>query len=346
MKSIFIMSSERSGSNLLREMLNAHPNISAPPAAQLPRLLTAYRPYYGDLTADANMRRMIRDAVAINKSHPEQIDIKASTEEIFDALPERSVWGLISTLYSLNAAEQHKTAWASKDNFLFDYAFDIVHTLPEARFIYLFRDGRDYACSMRKVGLSSLHIYHIARQWQTEQFACLQAYYAFKQNGRAHLVRYEDLITTPETVLRALCRFLDEPFHEEMLNYHGSGSAKKMSSQSAFWENLSKPVLKDNFAKFKRELTPSQIALFESVAGRELTVLGYPRITNEPVREPTLLLRLWYGMQNGIAKYLRLRNLNRREPWRKPRTAVMKGILTDLKSNPAAAPIIEPIEYS
>ena len=121
MKSIFIMSSERSGSNLVREMLNAHPNISAPPAAQLPRTLSAYRPYYGDLSVDANMKRMIVDAIAINKSHPEKLEVSASVDEIFAALTERSVWGVISTLYSLNAKEQGKTAWASKDNYLFDF---------------------------------------------------------------------------------------------------------------------------------------------------------------------------------------------------------------------------------
>ena len=345
MKSIFIMSSERSGSNLVREMLNAHPNISAPPAAQLPRTLSAYRPYYGDLSVDANMKRMIVDAIAINKSHPEKLEVSASVDEIFAALTERSVWGVISTLYSLNAKEQGKTAWASKDNYLFDFVYAIKNTLPDARFIYLFRDGRDYACSMRKVGTSSLHIYSIAKQWQREQQACLQAYYSFKDKGGAHLLRYEDLLTDAESTLRSLCAFLDEPFKEEMLNFHDCGSAKKLASQSAFWENLSKPVMKTNFAKFKKELTPADIALFESVAGRELTLLGYPRMSDVPVREPSQGRRLWYGLQNGVAKYLRLRNLKKKEPWRQPREAVIKGVLADLMSRPAESKIIEPIEY-
>ncbi len=343
MKSIFIMSSERSGSNLIREMLNAHPNISAPPAAQLPRVLTAYRPHYGDLSVDANMKRMIADAIAINQSHPEKLDVKASVDEIFAAVKERSVWGVIATLYTLNTRDQGKSAWASKDNVLFDFAFAIKYSLPDARFIYLFRDGRDYACSMRKVGTSSLHIYSIAKEWQKEQQACLQAYFTFRDG--VYLLRYEDLVTNPEATLRKVCEFLDEPFNEQMLNYHEGGSAKNLAAQSAFWENLSKPVMKTNFAKFKKELTPAEIALFESIAGRELTLLGYPRMTEVPVGEPSTLLRSWYSLQNGVAKYLRLRSLKNKEPWRRPREKVIKGVLVDLLANPVESRIIEPIQY-
>jgi hypothetical protein len=340
MKSIFIMSSERSGTNLVREMLNAHPNISAPPAVQLPKHLSTHRFYYGDLSIESNIKKMIANALIINETHPDELRIKHSVDEIFDMLSERSVWGVVSALYSLNAKEQGKTVWASKDNFLFNYVFAIKKSLPDARFVYLFRDGRDYACSMRKVNPFKVHIYDIAKQWQEEQRACLQAYYDFKQEGCMHLLRYEDLLVDPDNTLRKLCAFLDEPFNESMLKFHEGGSAQKLAAQSPYWENLSKPIMATNFAKFKQELTPREIALFESIAGRELTLLGYPRMSNAPLREPTQLLRLWYKLQN---KYLRMENLSKREPWRKPREAALKRIAADLSTSSAA--IIDVLEY-
>lgn len=346
MKSIFIMSSERSGSNLVREMLDAHPAISAPPAAQLSRILTSYRVYYGDLSVDANMLRMITDAIAINNSHPERIDIQASESDVFSALEERSVWGVIAAMYSLHAQKRGKLAWASKDNFLFDFSYEIKYSLPDAYFIYLFRDGRDYACSMKKVGLSSRHIYHIAKQWQDEQQACLKSFYSFKGKQRAHLLRYEDLIAQPETELRKLCEFLNEPFSDAMLNFHASKSAKAMAFQSAFWENLSKPVIKDNFAKFKSELRKKEIDLFEAVAGTELQILGYPLINNDAlIKKPSRLLVLWYGIVNSIAKYMRLRSLNKKEPWRKPRADVIQAVFSRLQADPVSTTVISPIEY-
>lgn len=341
MKPIFIMSSERSGSNLVREMLNAHPNISAPPAAQLPKFLSSNRYYYGDLSKDENIKRMIADAVLIGQTHPEKFEVKESAEEIFQALTERSVWGVISALYDVYAREQGKSAWASKDNYLFNFALPIQRTLPNAKFIYLFRDGRDYACSMRKVSPHQVHVYDIARQWREEQRACLQTYYDLKDDGCMFPLRYEDLLINPEKTLRNLCAFLDEPFDAAMLNFHEGGTAKKLASQSPYWENLSKPVMSSNFAKFKNEMTPKEIALFESIAGRELTLLGYPRITEVPLREPTRWQRIGYKIEK---KYILWKRGTEREDWRKPREDSIATMKNNLYSS-SHDPIVEPLIY-
>jgi hypothetical protein len=96
-----------------------------------------------------------------------------------------------------------------------------------------------------------------------------------------------------------------------------------------------------NFGKFKKELALHEIALFESIAGRELTMLGYPRMSDVPLREPTPLLRLWYNLQN---RYLRMGNLSKRESWRKPREAVLKGITADLSAS-STVTLVDPLEY-
>ena len=42
------------------------------------------------------------------------------------------------------------------------------------------------------------------------------------------------------------------------------------------WENVTKPVMKDNYGKFLKEISAEDILIFEAVAGDALVKLGYP----------------------------------------------------------------------
>ena len=59
---IFIVSSPRSGSTLLRLILDAHPRLAVPPPAWLFHYIYPYLYSYGDLSVEANLRAMVEDA--------------------------------------------------------------------------------------------------------------------------------------------------------------------------------------------------------------------------------------------------------------------------------------------
>jgi hypothetical protein len=343
MKSVFIMSSERSGSNLLREMLGAHSNISAPPAAQLPRLLSSTLHYYGDLRSDANLHNIIEDAIKIIKTHPIAWRRDFETEIVMESISTRSLWGVIATLYHLEAISRNKEVWVSKDNNLFDYAFAIRDTLPKARFLYLARDGRDYACSMRRVHMGHGNIFDIARLWRNEQRRCLQVYFTLTE--AVHIVRYEELVSQTELTLNAICDFLEEPFDPSMMDYHKRNSSQEMATKSEFWKNLRKPVMSSNYGKFISELSLSEIRLFESIAGNELTLLGYSRFTDAPISEPPLLKRIWYRIQNRWIVYWRQRKIEKKD-WRRRRKQVIQKIQSDLVANVTPLSDLKLLEYS
>ena len=65
MDPIFIVGTERSGSNLLRLILDAHPNIAIPHPPHIMLELDHLEPKYGDLSLDQNLRRLINDAVRV-----------------------------------------------------------------------------------------------------------------------------------------------------------------------------------------------------------------------------------------------------------------------------------------
>ncbi len=66
---IFIIGTERSGSNLLRLILNSHSRISIPHTLHVMRYFTPLVSYYGNLLMDENFNRFARD-VAYLINHP------------------------------------------------------------------------------------------------------------------------------------------------------------------------------------------------------------------------------------------------------------------------------------
>ena len=61
---VFIASSPRSGSTLLRLILDAHPRLAVPPPAWLTHFIYPYLYSYGDLSNETNLTEMIEDSLA------------------------------------------------------------------------------------------------------------------------------------------------------------------------------------------------------------------------------------------------------------------------------------------
>jgi hypothetical protein len=56
-----------------------------------------------------------------------------------------------------------------------------------------------------------------AKHW-TEVNAALWAFLSTSAGSRCHVVRYEDLVASPETVLKSLCAFLSEEFPPDLVH--------------------------------------------------------------------------------------------------------------------------------
>jgi hypothetical protein len=62
------------------------------------------------------------------------------------------------------------------------------------------------------------------------------------------------------------------------MDYYHSEESHKTAHSGVMWENVEKPVIADNYDKFKKELSPEDILIFEQEAGDTLEKLGYSRI--------------------------------------------------------------------
>ena len=128
--------------------------------------------------------------------------------------------------------------------------------------------------AFKKAPIGDKHIYFLAKKWYSDQVICDN----IKKNTPIEnffSVKYEDLLEDPAMVLNNLCIKYDIKYNKDFLNFYLSNESKKASDSGRLWENLSKPLIRNNKEKFKKELSEKELLIFESINNNILTKLGY-----------------------------------------------------------------------
>jgi len=297
MDPIFIIGTERSGTNLLRLILNSHPNIAIPHPPHILKNFSGLERFYGDLSVDRNFKLLINDVVRSVELHPYPWGISLDREKIFRDALDRSLISVYFAVYGQYLESSGKKRWGCKSTFMIEHVGLVRKYYPRARFIYMVRDCRDVAASAKKTIFNRYCVYYTARLWKKEQQTGI--YWLSKlPKEEIFLLRYEDLLSGPDAAVRDLCAFLNEPYIENMLSFFNGEEAKKSSGLSAAWKNTSQPILKDNSGKFKKGLKPAEITLIETIASEQLDYFSYkltePLCISENRRAKGVKFRLGY----------------------------------------------------
>ncbi|MDX6586517.1 MAG: hypothetical protein QOI31_990 [Solirubrobacterales bacterium] len=278
----FVVGANRSGTTLLRLMLDAHPELAIPPETHfVPNLIELFSE--GEPSRDR--------ALAVITSRPEFADFGLAEDTLAEATAaaDNSARGVLLAFYGLYAAGQGKSRCGDKTPGYSTSMRDIEGVLPEARFVHIIRDGRDVALSVMSRGLRERTVEELAKRWKrrikrTRKQGAKVAHYTE--------VRYEDLITDTEPALRRVCEFLDLPFDPAMLSYH-ERAAERMGEMSGELEAAegrqglpaghrsemhaatSEPPQRERVEKWKREMNAEDAWAFKEIAGELLAELGY-----------------------------------------------------------------------
>lgn len=284
-KPIFIIGTQRSGSNLLRLMLNESPNIAAPHPPHILKVFMPLLPLYGDLQKQENFEQLVNDVCLFVQKNPVLWEIQPQYEVILAACKENTLFEVMRQIYAQPALAKNASYFCCKSMANVEILPELSAALPDATYIYLYRDGRDVAVSFTKAFVGEKHFYAIAQQWKKDQDFAL----AFKgkyQPQNWFEIRYEDFILSPEKILKDLCNSLHIDYQENMMQYHKSQESQRAADSGDMWKNVVKPVLADNKNKFLKEASQAQILIFETVAGEVLEKLGYECIFPKKERIP------------------------------------------------------------
>lgn len=249
---IFLVGAERSGSTLLRLMLDHHEQIafhleseyvvdrlrggvSWPPLEAFYEYLALQRTFVeSNFRIDRSLSypELVRSFLEQRRQRVNKPIVGATVHRKFDQLPR--IW-------------------------------------PDARYLHLLRDGHDVAASAVNIGWAGNVWVGVERWIDAEQTW---------DRLRPHLspdrwfdVRYEDLIQDATGTLNRICEFIGVPFHEAMFDYARTSTY-----------DLPDPKL---INQWRRTLSDLEVQLIETRAGellaeREYPLSGLPRVEVTP----------------------------------------------------------------
>jgi hypothetical protein len=263
----------RSGTTLLRLMLDAHSELAIPPETGF--VLNAC-----GLTGEGDELRE-RLLETITGFHTWGV-MRVSEAELRDRLRHIEPFDLaegVRAFYRLYAERFGKRRFGDKTPMYRFHLRKLEGLLPEARFIHIIRDGRDVALSVRGFWFApGEDMATIATDWHTGIAATREQ--GSRVRGYAE-VRFEDLIMSPERELRRLCEFLELEFEPRMLHY--PDTARDRLKEIGLGPDPRSPVPELaaeapnplRVARWKRDMTRRERRQFKRVAGDMLRELGY-----------------------------------------------------------------------
>ncbi len=315
----FIVGTERSGSNLLRVILDAHPALAVPHPPHILRDFAPLEPRYGDLEEEENLRRLVRDVLRLLRVHIHPWAVSLDAEALVTAAAPRDLYGVFTAIYEAYLAQTGANRWGCKSTFMLHHTDRIFSTHPGAKLLWLVRDPRDVAASSRKSVFSPFHPLFTARLWAKQQRLGLELEAALGTEVLLR-VRYEDLLADPDTVLRGICHFLGEPFDAGVLSFFETDAAQTGAAWSRDWENTARPILPGNTHKYRTQLSDEEIRWVERAAAGPMATLGYEReYPDLDQRSPRPMEQAWFRVRNaGWHLAVEMRSLRTdRNHWRR-----------------------------
>ena len=271
---VVVLGVSRSGTTLLKQMLDRHPQLAIPTESYfLPQLWNRHgeRPDRAAFLDD--LERL-----------PRLTDWGVSRPDFERWMPERPSFAQAAqAVYQAYAEARGKPRFGDKTPSYMQRLDVLERAFPGALYVHLVRDGRDAALSFvamtRKARLNPARprsVPGFAVQWRREVEGA-RRFGAEAAAGRYLEVRYEDLVADPEAVTRRICTFLGLDFEPAMLDYHRSPPAATLQDHPRLAEP---PKLASR--RWRERMPPAQTEVFEAIAGELLAELGYERAHPAP----------------------------------------------------------------
>jgi hypothetical protein len=247
---IFIVGTMRSGSTLLRLILDSHDNIAIGEETGFAAGLSAARTipgwrYGGEWSTRIGWER-------------------AELDEQLRAL--------YTGLFERHATAQGKKRWGDKTPFHSWHMTDLAEVFPDAQFVAIVRHPAGVVASLVK----RFHypVPQAAAYWTATNIEVLR-HGVELGDDRFVLVRYEDLIGEPEPVLRELTNWLGEAWTDDLLRHEQVQTAKGAPRLVDGSTSTRAPIDPARATSWRHTLSPADLDVVRTATGGVAALLGY-----------------------------------------------------------------------
>jgi hypothetical protein len=306
----FIVGNDRSGTTMLRLILDRGPDVAIPPESMF---LTDLAPAFarGEPRGAEAAARLIDEVWR----HPKVRlwELPRHPPDVPPGLGPRDAYRfIVEAPFRAYAAKHGKLRWGDKTPHYVHHVEHLLELWPGSRFVVLVRDGRDVAISLRKMPFGPNNAWAAAPWWA-------RGIRAGEQAQRAHpeavlTIRYEDLAGRPADVVPRICEFLGLRYSREMLALEHADRSRIVRDQASWFPTLFDGINTTAVGRWEREMSVRDQRVFAARAGDELARLGYDVEMDGDARITPLQAR-WFHHHNEFKRnvnFLRLRLVQER----------------------------------
>ncbi len=281
---IFIVGRPRSGTTLLMALFDAHPNVNIPPECQF--IVNLY-PKYKNIVhwTESKIDEFIEDLRIQWRFDIWKVDLKELKNDLLKFNGKASYSDICKSVYLINKSVFPKdtiSLLGDKNHGYTIYTERLLKIFPNARFIHIIRDYRDNLVSIRDVDFELPITSTVVYKWT----------YFIKRFNKAknkfpashYVVKYEDLVTSPDTEFMKICDFAGIDYNEKVFNFHEKTEealeAYPAEIMNKYFSSLLKKINTSRIGLWKKSLTKGQIKIADLTAGKFADMMGYDKFYN------------------------------------------------------------------
>jgi hypothetical protein len=322
MKKLFIIGCPRSGTTMLQQALNRHSKILIPPETKYFFSFLGQSPGKQVL----HLRRLNADL---------RIDLALPAHGVRSLREARRFFGVMAQRYVQRRQRTGIFYFGDKTPEHTGRLSSILEVFPKAKVLFLYRDGRDVALSLTKVGWMHRDLYVNFVVWLYYYWKLVEARRLAAPN--LCVVRYEDLATKPKVELRRILDFLQLRYESRVAD--GCGNLDGIPEREYAWKSRAlQKISPGRIGTWQRELTAQQVCTLERLGAGALRDLAYELCTagNHPL-PGAFFLRLSWNLLGFVSRL----------PFRGVLSELLGLALSESEVRPAnLGPGFEPLTYA